>query len=158
MHASVAELVKLNYYINKHDKTIELFYNIDSKYRITSNIGLASNVFELKFICVNDEFPLPRLFNCLKAMYSAFPDRDYCIMVIPQSASTLRSHVEALKYFMVSLSKLKLKFLLIVVPTSQPVAQRPTDLTNLREIFITHRSTIFGEIRLVAVRRAHTRP
>ncbi|XP_017959932.1 cilia- and flagella-associated protein 61 [Drosophila navojoa] len=119
----------LHYYINKHDKIVNLFYNMDPKNRKKDGVQLSSNVFELRFICVNNDFPLPRLFNCLNAMYSAFPDRDYCIMAIPKTATTLRSHVEALKYFM-------------------PVAQRPSDVFDLQEIFITHRSTIFGEISL----------
>jgi len=67
----------------------------------------ASNVFALKFVCAHKDFPLERLFNFLCAMFSVFPDRDYCIMAIPKSVRPLRSHLEALKYFMASLEVVK---------------------------------------------------
>ncbi|XP_030555401.1 cilia- and flagella-associated protein 61 isoform X1 [Drosophila novamexicana] len=123
------KLVTTGYYINEQNKYINLHYNTDTKKRHVDGVQSASNVFELKYICVKEHFPLPRLFSCLNAMYAAFPDRDYCIMTIPKSLNSLRSHVEALKYFM-------------------PVAMRPTRVANLTDIYITHRSAIFGEISL----------
>lgn len=96
------ELVTTGYYINEQNKYINLHYNTDTKKRHVDGVQSASNVFELKYICVKEHFPLPRLFSCLNAMYAAFPDRDYCIMTIPKSLNSLRSHVEALKYFMAS--------------------------------------------------------
>ncbi|EDW02631.1 cilia- and flagella-associated protein 61 [Drosophila grimshawi] len=121
------KLIMASYYINEQMKRITLFYNTNSKNPQKDHIQAASNVFSLKCICVHKDFPLERLFNCLAAMYSAFPDRDYCIMTIPKSLESLRSHGEALKYFV-------------------PVAQRPSEEVNLDEIYITHRSTFFGEI------------
>ncbi|XP_034480066.1 cilia- and flagella-associated protein 61 [Drosophila innubila] len=126
-------IITIKYYNDQQKKSINLFYNTDNL-KHTDGVQRASNVFALKFICVHKDFPLDRLFNYLCAMFSVFPDRDYCIMEIPQSATPLRSHLEALKYFM-------------------PVAQRPSEMSNLDEIYITHRSNIFGEISLYRLQR-----
>ncbi|KAH8370674.1 hypothetical protein KR093_004626 [Drosophila rubida] len=121
------KLTTINYYINQRKTSINLCYNKD--HPGIDGVQSATNVFVLRFICARKNFPLERLFNFLCAMFSMFPDRDYCIMVMPTSTKPLRSHLEALKYFM-------------------PVAQRPSEMSNLDEVYITHRSTIFGEISL----------
>lgn len=96
-----SDIITIKYYNDQQKKTINLVYNTDNL-RTADGVQRASNVFALKFICVHKDFPLERLFNYLCAMFSVFPDRDYCIMEIPKSATPLRSHLEALKYFMVS--------------------------------------------------------
>ncbi|XP_034109209.1 cilia- and flagella-associated protein 61 isoform X1 [Drosophila albomicans] len=128
------KIMTIKYYISQHKKTINLCYNKENLQKNEDGVQKASNVFAVKFICAHKDFPLERLFNFLCAMFSVFPDRDYCIMAIPTSTKPLRSHLEALKYFM-------------------PVAQRPSEMSNLDEVYITHRSTIFGEISLYRLER-----
>ncbi|KAM8711239.1 hypothetical protein ACLKA7_000387 [Drosophila subpalustris] len=128
------KIITIKYYTNQEKKSLNLFYNTDYLNKKVDGVQRSSNVFALKFICVHKDFPLERLFNYLCAMFSVFPDRDYCIMEMPKSVNPLRSHLEALKYFM-------------------PVAQRPSEMSNLDEIYITHRSTIFGEISLYRLQR-----
>ncbi|KAH8307392.1 hypothetical protein KR044_011244 [Drosophila immigrans] len=127
------KMMTIKYYINQKKKTLNLCYNKDNV-QVGDGVQNATNVFAVKYICAHKDFPLERLFNFLCAMFSVFPDRDYCIMAIPTSTKPLRSHLEALKYFM-------------------PVAQRPSEMSNLDEIYITHRSTIFGEISLYRLER-----
>jgi len=61
----------------------------------------ASNVFILKCIVARQDFPLPRLFNAMVAMFGAYPDRDYCMMVMNAKNKVNKSYLEVLQYFMV---------------------------------------------------------
>lgn len=100
-----AEMIRIKYYINQHVEQINLFYNTEKQFKSPDeSFRDATNVFVLRYICVEKRFPLERLHTFLCAMFSAFPDRDYCIMSIPKSSGKLRSPLEALKYFMVSIS------------------------------------------------------
>lgn len=96
-------MIRIKYYISQHVEQINLFYNTDKQYQNPDEcIRNSTNVFVLRYICAEKHFPLERLHTFLCAMFSAFPDRDYCIMSIPKSSGKLRSPLEALKYFMVS--------------------------------------------------------
>jgi len=59
----------------------------------------ASNVFVLKCIVAQQDFPLPRLFNAMVAMFGAYPDRDYCMMVMNAKNKANKSYLEVLQYF-----------------------------------------------------------
>ncbi|ALC42280.1 CG30275, partial [Drosophila busckii] len=123
-------LLTINYYISEKNKLINLFYNVKTKSdQHDSFLEQASNVFILKYISVDQKFPIERIFSCICAMFSVFPERDYCMMTMPKTAKSVRSQEEVLKYFMAS-SRTFLK------------------QTNLEDVYITHRSTIFGEISL----------
>ncbi|KAH8407517.1 hypothetical protein KR222_004808, partial [Zaprionus bogoriensis] len=128
------KLIRINYYINAKVRNINLFFNTDQLKKFEDGVQTSSNAFGLRYICTHPNFPIERLFNSLVAMFSVFPDRDYCIMTIQKSGDEMRTQREALNY-------LRTFFL-------QPVAQRPTDIVNLDEIYITHRSTIYGELSL----------
>ncbi|SPP72843.1 cilia- and flagella-associated protein 61 [Drosophila guanche] len=123
------------YYISEEQKSINVLYAGGAHPR-GSPLGLsaAANVFVLKYIGARKDFPLERLFNSVVAMFCAFPERDYCMMLISKETKSIRSHVEVLKYFM-------------------PVASRPSEVANPEEVYITHRSTVFGEISLYALQK-----
>ncbi|KAH8327104.1 hypothetical protein KR074_002746, partial [Drosophila pseudoananassae] len=123
------KLHSLDYYLRQETNTINFMYNAMSKPPGPKAIREASNVFLVKCVMARQDFPLPRLFNAVVAMFSAYPDKDYGMMVIPKRAKAITSHMEVLQYFI-------------------PVASRPSDETNQEEVYITHRSTIFGEISL----------
>ncbi|XP_023037946.1 cilia- and flagella-associated protein 61 [Drosophila willistoni] len=128
------KLHNLDYYISEEVKSLNLFYNSGNRSIPPGPKAIenASNVFLLKFIAARKDFPLQRLFSCLGAMFCAYPDRDYCIMLISNTEKLTRTHAEFLKYFI-------------------PVAPRPSKLTSLDDLYITHRSTMFGEISLYAL-------
>ncbi|XP_001360498.2 cilia- and flagella-associated protein 61 isoform X1 [Drosophila pseudoobscura] len=131
----IGKLSNSEYYISKELKSISVVYSAGMHPR-GSELALdaASNVFVLKYIAARKDFPLERLFNSVVAMFCAFPDRDYCMMLISKETKSIRSHVEVLKYFM-------------------PVASRPSEVANPEEVYITHRSTIFGEISLYELQK-----
>ncbi|XP_041448084.1 uncharacterized protein LOC111080538 isoform X2 [Drosophila obscura] len=131
----IGKLENSEYYISKELKSINVLYSAGVHPR-GSPLGLdaASNVFVLKYIGARKDFPLERLYNSVVAMFCAFPDRDYCMMLISKETKSIRSHVEVLKYFM-------------------PVASRPSEVANPEEVYITHRSTIFGEISLYELQK-----
>ncbi|EDV37603.1 uncharacterized protein Dana_GF13533 [Drosophila ananassae] len=128
------KLHSLDYYLRQESNTINFMYNAKSMPPGRKAIQDASNAFLVKCVMARQDFPLPRLFNAVVAMFCAYPDKDYGMMVIPKRAKAIRSHMEVLQYFI-------------------PVAMRPSDETNLEEVFITHRSTIFGEISLYKLQK-----
>ncbi|KAH8284805.1 hypothetical protein KR054_001226, partial [Drosophila jambulina] len=125
----IDKLTSSDYYMRNDTNLINFAYPIEGFPPGPEAIAAASNVFLLKCIVVRKGFPLSRLFNCLVATFCAYPDKDYCIMVIHKTDRKIQSHLEILSYFM-------------------PVTARPTSKPDLDEVYITHRSTIFGEISI----------
>ncbi|KAH8305921.1 hypothetical protein KR018_004134 [Drosophila ironensis] len=130
----IEKLLSVDFYLRKDTETINFIYNTGNLPSGAQAIQAASNVFMVKYCLAEKTFPMPRLFNAVVAMFCAYPDKDYGMMVLSNKARNIRSHVELMQYFM-------------------PVASRPSAETNLDEVFITHRSTIFGEISLYKLRR-----
>lgn len=96
------ELNTTRHYIKENIGKINLFYNTHKLKKGEDGVRKASNVFMLRYVCVHQDLPLANIFTLLSVMFCAFPDRDYCVMSIPKSASIQRSNLEALKYFMAS--------------------------------------------------------
>ncbi|XP_017024545.1 cilia- and flagella-associated protein 61 isoform X1 [Drosophila kikkawai] len=125
----INKLTSNEYYMQNEPKYINFVYPTGVGPSGPKDIEAASNVFLLKCIVAREGFPLPRLFNCLVATFCAYPEKDYCILLVQKKNRNIRSHVEVLSYFM-------------------PVMARPTSVSDLDEMYITHRSTIFGEISI----------
>ncbi|KAH8389744.1 hypothetical protein KR200_000871 [Drosophila serrata] len=125
----IDKLSSSEYYMRNEPNYINFIYPTQGYPAGPKAIQAASNVFQLKCIVAKEGFPLSRLFNCLVATFCAYPDKDYCIMIMNKKDRIIKSHTEILSYFM-------------------PVIARPTSLPDLEEVFITHRSTIFGEISI----------
>lgn len=87
----------------RHEQnTINFMYVAGAHPKGPKAIEAASNVFVLKCIVARQDFPLSRLFNSMVAMFCAYPDRDYCLMLVSKRDKAIRSHIEVLQYFMVS--------------------------------------------------------
>lgn len=93
----------MDYYLRQESNTINFMYNAGSKPPGQKAIQEASNVFLVKCVMARQDFPLPRLFNAVVAMFCAYPDKDYGMMVIPKRAKAITSHREVLQYFIVSI-------------------------------------------------------
>ncbi|XP_044317967.1 uncharacterized protein LOC108043048 isoform X2 [Drosophila rhopaloa] len=127
------KLHSTGYYLRNEENVINFIYPAGKDIAGSAARNAASNVFLLKSIVARQDFT-PRLFNAIVAMFCAYPDRDYCIMLIAANKKANRSYVEVLQYFM-------------------PVVSRPSSVCNLAEVYITHRSTIFGEISLYKLQK-----
>ncbi|XP_030387028.1 cilia- and flagella-associated protein 61 [Scaptodrosophila lebanonensis] len=125
----VDHLLSNGYYLNEDVKVIDFCYNVAPDLSILED---SANVFMLKYIGIHSDYPVKRLFNFLICAFCAFPERDYCIMTLPKGGTSVRSHAEVLKYFM-------------------PVAQRPSEVTNLDQLYITHRSIIHGDVSVYRI-------
>ncbi|XP_017077747.1 cilia- and flagella-associated protein 61 isoform X2 [Drosophila eugracilis] len=123
------KLHSTEYYLRREENVINFIYPVGKEPSGAAAREAASNVFLLKCITAQKDFPLPRLFNAMVAMFCAYPDRDYCMMLMSSTNQASKSYLEVLQYFL-------------------PVVTRPSSLCNLDEVYITHRSTIFGEISL----------
>nr|XP_044251728.1 cilia- and flagella-associated protein 61 isoform X1 [Drosophila takahashii] len=117
------------YYLRHEHNVINFIYPAGLEPAGQAAMEAASNVFILKCLVARQDFPLPRLFNALVAMFCAYPERDYCMMLITSKNKASKSLMELLQYFM-------------------PVVSRPSNVCDLDDVYITHRSTIFGEISL----------
>ncbi|KAH8253481.1 hypothetical protein KR032_005678, partial [Drosophila birchii] len=122
-----------DFYMRNEPTQINFVYPTEGQPAGEKAIQAASNVFLLKCIVAHERFPLPCLFNCLVATFGAYPDKDYCIMLVNKKERNIKSHNEVLTYFMAS---------------PKPVMARPTSVPDMDEVFITHRSTIFGEVSI----------
>ncbi|KMY95857.1 cilia- and flagella-associated protein 61 isoform X2 [Drosophila simulans] len=123
------KLHSTDYYLRHEQSVINFIYPAGTEPAGPAAMAAASNVFLLRCIVARPDFPLPRLFNAMVAIFSAYPDRDYCMMLMSVKYRASKSYLEVMQYFM-------------------PVASRPSSLSSLDDVFITHRSTIFGEISL----------
>ncbi|EDW56825.1 GM15944 [Drosophila sechellia] len=123
------KLHSTDYYLRHEQSVINFIYPAGTEPAGPAAMAAASNVFLLRCIVARQDFPLPRLFNAMVAIFSAYPDRDYCMMLMSVKYRASKSYLEVMQYFM-------------------PVASRPSSLSSLDDVFITHRSTIFGEISL----------
>ncbi|XP_017054423.1 cilia- and flagella-associated protein 61 isoform X2 [Drosophila ficusphila] len=128
------KLHSTDYYMRHEQNVINFIYPVGKEPAGPAAIDLASNVFLLKSIVTGEDFPLPRLFNAIVAMFCAYPDRDYCMVLIQAKHKANKSFLEVLQYFM-------------------PVVSRPSNVGHLDDVYITHRSTIFGEISLYKLRK-----
>ncbi|XP_052841054.1 cilia- and flagella-associated protein 61 isoform X2 [Drosophila gunungcola] len=128
------KLHSTDYYLRHEQNVINFIYPAGKEPAGPAAIEAASNVFFLKSIVGGRDFPLSRLFNAIVAMFCAYPDRDYCMMQISANIKASRSYLEVLQYFM-------------------PVVSRPSNECSLAEVYITHRSTIFGEVSLYKLRK-----
>ncbi|XP_050743585.1 cilia- and flagella-associated protein 61 isoform X2 [Drosophila biarmipes] len=123
------KLRSTEYYLRHEQSVMNFIYPAGKEPAGPAAREAASNVFVLKCIVARPDFPLPRLFNAMVAMFGAYPDRDYCMMVMTAKKKANKSYLEVLQYFM-------------------PVVSRPSNVSNIDEVYITHRSTIFGDISL----------
>ncbi|KAH8234415.1 hypothetical protein KR038_009519, partial [Drosophila bunnanda] len=122
-------LISSKYYMRNEPNNINFVYPTEGYPSGSKAIQAASNVFLLKCIVAREGFPLSRLYNSLVATFCAYPDKDYCLFIMHKEDRNIKSRTEVLSYFM-------------------PVLVRPTTLPDMEEVFITHRSTIFGEISI----------
>ncbi|KAH8402349.1 hypothetical protein KR009_011514 [Drosophila setifemur] len=147
----VEKLRSVEYYFRFEEEIVNFMYSSNSLPDGERAIQAASNVFLLKCLVASQDFALPRLFNAMVAMFCAYPDRDYCLLVISKRRKPIRSHIEVLQYFIVGwLPKKHVHKIInyIQFQSMQPVVSRPSGEDNQEDVYITHRSTIFGEISL----------
>ncbi|XP_037715986.1 cilia- and flagella-associated protein 61 isoform X2 [Drosophila subpulchrella] len=127
------ELRKANYYMKACQDKLEIAFDLPpgehshSESRL-QHLGKASNGFLLKMFQLHPLVRFEYTYYCLSAMFSAFPDHDYCVTMVPATVSTSPCQRELLRFFL-------------------PVAHRPSSSVS-ENMFVAHRSTLFGELRV----------
>jgi len=95
------ELHSTDYYLRHEQSVINFIYPAGTEPAGPAAMAAASNVFLLRCIVARQDFPLPRLFNAMVAIFSAYPDRDYCMMLMSVKYKASKSYLEVMQYFMV---------------------------------------------------------
>ncbi|XP_016977075.1 cilia- and flagella-associated protein 61 [Drosophila rhopaloa] len=132
------ELRKGNYYMNAFKDKLEIAFDLPpgehshSENRV-QYLGQACNGFLLKMFQLHPLVRFEYTFYSLSAMFSAFPNHDYCVTMVPSTASTSPCQRELLRFFL-------------------PVAHRPNSAVS-ENMFVAHRSTLFGDLRVQRLER-----
>ncbi|XP_017004328.3 cilia- and flagella-associated protein 61 isoform X1 [Drosophila takahashii] len=127
------ELRKAHYYLKAHQDKLEIAFDLPpGEHSHSENrlqyLGKASNGFLLKMFQLHPLVRFEYTFYSLSAMFSAFPDHDYCVTMVPATVSTSPCQRELLRFFL-------------------PVSHRPSSSVS-ENMFVAHRSTLFGELRV----------
>ncbi|XP_017077843.1 cilia- and flagella-associated protein 61 [Drosophila eugracilis] len=132
------ELRKGIYYMKAHQDKLEIAFDLppgEHSHNVNKMQYLekASNGFLLKLFQLHPLVRYEYTYYSLSAMFSAFPDLDYCVTMVPATSSTSPCQRELLRFFL-------------------PVAHRPSSSVT-ESLFVAHRSTLFGELRVQRVER-----
>ncbi|XP_039228428.1 cilia- and flagella-associated protein 61 isoform X1 [Drosophila yakuba] len=127
------ELRKGVYYMTAYQDKLEICFDLPEGESLTSEnrlqcLAKASNGFLLKMFQLHPLVRYEYTFYSLSAMFSAFPEHDYCVTLVPVNVSTSPCQRELLRFFL-------------------PVAHRPSSTVS-ENLFVAHRSTLFGELRV----------
>ncbi|KAH8308894.1 hypothetical protein KR059_002754 [Drosophila kikkawai] len=96
-------------------------------------LAQASNAFLLKMFQLHPLVRPEYTFFALSAVFSAFPDLDYCVTTVPTIMTMSPCQQELLRFFL-------------------PIYLRP-NCTVEENVFVANRSTLFGEIRVFRMER-----
>ncbi|KAI8037540.1 cilia- and flagella-associated protein 61 [Drosophila gunungcola] len=132
------ELRKGTYYMKAFKDQLEIAFDLPAGEHSHSEnrlqyLGKASNGFLLKMFQLHPLVRFEYTFYSLSAMFSAFPNHDYCVTMVPGTATTSPCQRELLRFFL-------------------PVAHRPNSAVA-ENMFVAHRSTLFGDLRVQPVER-----
>ncbi|XP_017054350.1 cilia- and flagella-associated protein 61-like [Drosophila ficusphila] len=127
------ELRKGTYYMKAYREKLEVAFDLPpGEHSHSENrlqfLGKASNGFLLKMFQLHPLVRFEYTYFSLSAMFSAFPDHDYCVTLVPSTANSSPCQRELLRFFL-------------------PVAHRPNS-SVAENVFVAHRSTLFGELRV----------
>ncbi|XP_075169795.1 cilia- and flagella-associated protein 61-like isoform X2 [Haematobia irritans] len=109
-----------------------IFYNVPCDATNNSkDKEILPNAFAIQLIGLHENHDIRRLFRYLLAAFSAFPDCDYCLLSISIAQTMTTILLEVLKYF---------------------IRVQPRPYCKIAEdLYITHRSAIYGELTLFHV-------
>ncbi|XP_017868844.1 PREDICTED: cilia- and flagella-associated protein 61 [Drosophila arizonae] len=124
------ELHNSSNYLDKRLKTLKVSYDIPARLPKFKKYTLknASRAFVLKNFILHPSLRLEYTYYYLCAMFSAYPDRDYCLVPIPPGAKYSVSLWALLKYFI-------------------RVQHRPSCNVS-DDVFVAHRSSIYTELSI----------
>ncbi|XP_064543772.1 cilia- and flagella-associated protein 61 [Drosophila montana] len=126
------ELSNSSNYLDKVSKTLNISFDMPARKSMTKNrkycLNNASRAFVLKNFILHPSLRLEYTFYYLCAMFSAYPDRDYCVVPLAPGAKNSVSLWALLKFFI-------------------RVQHRPSSEMS-DEVFVAHRCSINTELSI----------
>ncbi|EDW02630.1 GH19779 [Drosophila grimshawi] len=124
------ELKNRNNYLHKVTKTLSITFDLLARKSLIRNqkycLNNSSNAFMMKNFILHPSLRLEHTYYYLCAMFSAYPDKDYCVIAIPANTKYSASLWALLKFFI-------------------RVKHRPScEISD--EIFIAHRCSVSTEL------------
>ncbi|KAH8233343.1 hypothetical protein KR026_007225, partial [Drosophila bipectinata] len=133
------ELRHGRYYVNAFQERLEIGFDMPpgenlSPENIRAVLKNARNGFLLKMFQLHPLVRSEYTFFSLSAMFSAFPEHDYCVTKVPTTTTMSPCQRELLRFFL------------------SPVPYRPNSSVT-DNLFVAHRSTLFGDLSIYRVER-----
>ncbi|XP_001360499.4 cilia- and flagella-associated protein 61 isoform X1 [Drosophila pseudoobscura] len=134
------DLRKGHYYINAEPEILEIAFDLPNdeehydKANAVQYFRRASSAFLLKMFNLNPKVRIEFTFFYLSAMFSAFPELDYCVLRVPHTSTGSKSLRELIRFFL-------------------RTAHRPNSTVS-DSLFVAHRCTLFGDLHIFPLKKS----